>query len=408
MQNTIQRGIISAVRAQAPADIDVPGLVAGLSDSFGKFKAKYDERHDEIQKTVDDLVVRQVGAEMKGSGEVTAPEVGVKAMRSYKQFKAHYASKTESRDPVLITDFLRGISGMSTTPAVRAALSVGQNVAGGFSVPSATMPAILAAMVPASALLTAGAGIVPLETGAKSVTQAVVDSIPTASWRLEAGNIAESDPAFRGVVSEPRSLAFVFKVSRELLADGLGLEAALQTAISQAFAKELDRAGLRGTGTAPVPRGLLSTAGVHALGTGANGSSLAGYSSMFAGVQAILQADAPAPTAAIMSPRSLVKLGALVDSTGQPLRTPTMLEGVSLIATSQVPNALSVGTSSDCSEIYMGSFDRMHFLMRENVSVQLLRESFSQTGEIGFLCHARVDVVVQYPKAFAILSGVRA
>lgn len=69
---------------------------------------------------------------------------------------------------------------------------------------------------------------------------------------------------------------------------------------------------------------------------------------------------------------------------------------------------LTVGSSTDCSEIYVGDFGRMYFLIRENLSVQLLREHYSTTGEIGFLCHARVDVVVPYPKAFALITGVRA
>ena len=74
----------------------------------------------------------------------------------------------------------------------------------------------------------------------------ILDTIPTAAWRAEAGAVSESDPAFRGVVMVPRSLAFRFKVSRELLADGVGIEDALKVAIAQAFAKELDRVALRG------------------------------------------------------------------------------------------------------------------------------------------------------------------
>lgn len=387
---------------------DIQPVIAGLKDSFTQFKTNYDEKHTALQKTVDNLVVKDVGQQLKGGNEAEAPSVGVKALRTYSQFKAHYADKSESHDPVSIADFLRGVAGLAATPAVRAALSVGTNTAGGFSVPAQTMPVILAALTPESSLLTAGAGIVPMDAGAKTVTTAIVNSVPTAAWRLESGNVVESDPAFRGVVSTPQSLAFYFKISRELLADGAGLEAALQTAIAQAFAKELDRAGLRGTGTAPEPRGLLNTVNVNTVSNGANGAALAGYSNLFTATQAILQANAPMPTAAIMSPRSLVKLGGLVDTTGQPLRTPGMLESVKLIATSAVPNNLVVGSSTDCSEIYLGDFSKMYFLMREALSIQLLKEHFSQTGEVGFLCHSRADVVVMHPTAFAIVSGVKA
>jgi hypothetical protein len=59
---------------------------------------------------------------------------------------------------------------------------------------------------------------------------------------------------------------------------------------------------------------------------GANGTSLASYANFFSAVQALLTADAPMPNAAIMAPRSLVKLGGLLDTTNQPLRVPPMLE----------------------------------------------------------------------------------
>ena len=263
-------------------------------------------------------------------------------------------------------------------------------------------------MVPVSSLLQAGCGIVPLSDGAKTYTTAAISSIPTAAWRAEAGALATSDPAFRAVVATPRSLAFQFKISRELLADGQNIREALNLAIAQSFAKELDRVGLRGSGTAPEPRGLLNTVGIQAVTNGTNGAALASYANLFSAMQALLQVDAPMPTAAIMSPRSLVKLGGLADSTNQPLRMPGMLDGVKLIGTSQIPNNLTVGSSSDCSEIYVGDFTNMHFALRENVSIQLLNELYAGTGEIGFACHMRADVVVNYPAAFSVVTGVKA
>lgn len=328
-------------------------------------------------------------------------------MRNAADFERHYEGRSKGEDNFEIADFLRGVARLKSSPEVMNALSTGTDTAGGFSVPSRLMPGILGAMVPVSSLLQAGAGIVTLEEGAKTFTTAAVDTIPTAAWRAEAGSVATSDPAFRAVVATPRSLAFQFKISRELLADGQGITQALYTAIAQAFAKELDRVGLRGTGTAPEPRGVLNTSGIQAVTNGASGAALAGYANVFSAVQALLNANAPMPTAAIMAPRSLVKLGGLADSTGQPLRMPAMLEPVKQIASSQIPINLTVGSSSDCSEIYIGDFSHMYFAMRESVSVQLLQELYAGTGEIGFACHMRADVVVDYPAAFSVVTGVR-
>lgn len=335
----------------------------------------------------------------------------VKVLRNTADIRAHYAAaqtgSTGSEGPIQIDDFMRGVAGMKSSRGVQAALSTGTDTAGGYMVPSVVMPGILEALVPASALLTAGAGIVPLDAGAKTFTTAAIDSIPTAAWRLESGNVQVSDPTFRAIVAAPKSLAFLFKVSRELLADAPNMAPALYTAIGQAFAKELDRVGLRGSGVAPQPLGILGTAGIQNVGNGANGTALAGYANLLAATQAILQADAPAPTAAIMSPRSLVKLAGLTDTTGQPIEKPSMLAGWNMIATSQIPNNLTVGTSNDCSEIYVGDFSKVHFMMREQMSIQVANELFAGTGEIGFICHVRADVAVMYPKAIAVVTGVR-
>lgn len=213
---------------------------------------------------------------------------------------------------------------------------------------------------------------------------------------------------FRAYTAAPKSLAFQFKISRELLADGQNITDALYLAIAQSFARELDRVGLRGTGTAPQPRGLLNTVGVQAVTHGANGLSLSlqRFQPLFNGLEAILNANGPMPTAAIMSPRSYIELGSSVDAQGQPLNVPEMLRSVQMIATSQIPNNLTVGTSTDATEMYMGDFRNMYFMMRENVSIQVLSELFAGTGEIGFACHVRADVMTTYPSAFAVLTGL--
>jgi HK97 family phage major capsid protein len=144
----------------------------------------------------------------------------------------------------------------------------------------------------------------------------------------------------------------------------------------------MDRAGLRGTGTAPEIRGILNTTGIQAVTNGTNGASLAttAYTNFISGVQALLAADAPMPTGAIMSPRSLTVLGGLLDTTNQPRRQHAILDNTRFIATSQIPNNLTVGSSSDCTEIYLGDFSKVIFFMREGVSVQLLKETFAEAG----------------------------
>jgi HK97 family phage major capsid protein len=401
----VPRGIQS-VHAQVD---DIPAVIAGLNTAFNDFKSKHNDRLTQLEAAVDTANTRAAAQELNGPVSVVAPTLGPKAMRTYADFRAHYTAKEgDSAERVSVTDFVRGVAGMKSTAAVQAALSMGTGSTGGYSVPAQTMPQILSAMTPVSSLLLAGAGFVPMEEGASSVTTAVVETVPTASWRLERGDVAESDPSFRAVVAKPQSLAFYFRISRELLADGRGIEAALNTTIAQAFAKALDYAGLRGSGVLPEPMGIKNTPGVRTIANGTNGAALGGYANFMAVAEATLTANAPMPTAAIMAPRSLIKLAGLTDSTGQPLRKPELLANLPMIATPQIPINLATGTSSDTSEIYLGDFTQMYFLMRETLSIQILKETFAKTGELAFLCHVRADVVIPRPAAFSVITGVRA
>jgi HK97 family phage major capsid protein len=373
-----------------------------------------------------DKLNSEVEAKLSGGGGLQADGVEWRNAETGKKISVAFASKGRFRDQLKdafpahgdfndnqpkasIGEFMRGVAGMRITEPVRNSLLVGTDASGGFTLPHYLQLQMLEAMVPNSSLLQAGAGVARLEEGAKNYRIAAISTIPTAAWRLEAGSVAASEPVFRGVDITPQSLSFYFKISRELLADSSNLDQALFNAIAQSFAKELDRAGLRGSGTAPEIRGILNTSGIQAGTNGTNGASLAttAYANFISAVNALLAADAPMPTGAIMSPRSLTVLGGLLDTTNQPRQQPKILDNTKFIATSQIPNNLTVGTSSDCTEIYIGDFSKFIYFMREGVSIQLLKEAFATTGEIGFMCHTRVDAAAIYPAALAVVTGVR-
>lgn len=409
--------------AQARAERDQ--LAQEAAELNARFKEKpmpaaESTKLDGLLSRIDDLDIafrahdREM-QEMAGgmAGDKPGNEAGPPVLRNAADFRRFYgrvSGMPAAHRDFDIADFVRGVAGMATTPGVRAALTTGTDSQGGFTVPALLMPGVMTALAAESSLMAAGAGIVPLDDGAKTYTMAGISTLPTATWRLENGVMAESEPTFRAVVSAPKSLAFRFVISRELLADGRNLRGAMDLAIGQAFAVEMDRAGLRGTGTNPEPRGLLNTVGVQAVGNGTNGASLATtrYANFFTGLQAVLSANGPAPMAAIMAPRSRVTLANQLDSTGQPLEVPPMLREMKMIATSQIPVNLTVGSSVDCSEIFLGTFENLVFTLREPPSIQLLDQLYAGTGQVGFMCHARVDVAVLRPSVFAVVTGVRA
>lgn len=397
---------IRFVRAEVPTD--VRAAIEGMTTAFSAFKDKHQAEVDELRTAVDSFAIAMAAQQMNGNVGGAAgraeqqPVYAARGLRS-PEIAAHYNKRAQAADEdknVTLADFMRGVAGMKTTEGVMASLAVGTDTAGGYAVPNVVMPKILDALVDQSALLTAGAGILPLD-GAKSITVAGIDTLPVPAWRQELGAVAESEPTFRALTGKPRSLACIVRISRELLADADDVSRALTLAISQAFALELDRVGLVGSGTDPEPLGLYGRDTIKKI---KQAGATFGYADLLAAYQTQLEGKAPAPTAAIMAPRTLVGLAGLTDTTGQPLSAPPLLSGVRQMATNGVP--VDLGTGKASSLAFVGNFSTMQFVMRENLNIGVLREAYAKTGEIGFLCHARADLIVNYPQAITIIEGV--
>ncbi len=403
------------------SDLSLAETVNGIATGLETFKKSQADRVAALETKLNRpgvLTGPAVGHEISTTAhefldsKTGEPLLSIKAGDNVTARMAAKGRHVETNDT--LSDFCRGVAGMKAKGELSLkALAAGTDATGGFLLPTAVFGSVLQAMTAESTVMSAGANVVLLGSegeGAKSYTFAAVNTVPTASWRAEGGAVAESDPAFRAVTVVPRSLAFYFKVSRELLADASNLDTAMRLACAQAFAKELDRTALLGTGTAPQPRGLANVVGVLAVTNGTNGASLGTtkHANIFTATQAILDANGPMPNAAIMSHRSRVTLGSLVDTVGQPLNTPPMLQSVRQYSTSQLPNNLTVGSSTDCSQMFVGSFGYMGYAMREGISVRAMEQTFAATGEVGFFCHARVDVFVTHPAVFAQVTGIRA
>lgn len=409
---SIPRGAF-AVRAQAGA-ADVQVAIAGAINAQKAQNEKLDSLASDvvdIQAAIDKMVIQMAG----GLGQ-PAPKKDMEPGSAFassglsgSDISAHYrtnawraqAGGIAPQGNIGIADFIRGVAGMKCSDGVKAALSEGVGTDGGYSVPAIVMPSILDALVDTSALLTAGARIVPIGTGATSITTAAVDALPQPAWRLENSAIAESQPTFRAVKAVPKSISCIVPISRELLDDATDMNRAITLALSQAFAQEFDRAGLVGSGADPEPLGLYGMENVRKITQA--GSAFA-YSDLLAAYEEQLDSNAGAPTAAIMAPRTLIGLANLKDTLGQPLNAPAILNGVRRLSASKVPKTL--GDSADKSLVFVGNFSTIQFYMREAFNVRLLPELYAKNGQLAFLAHARFDVVANYPQAMTVIEGV--
>lgn len=288
--------------------------------------------------------------------------------------------------------------------AEQRALLEGTQAGGGVLVPTPLSAEIIDRARNMSRCFTAGARVVPMDSQTLKVPR--ISGSPTAAWREENAAIPEGDLTFDSVTFTARSLALIVRASRELIEDGQDVDNTVRDDLAAQVALELDRVMLRGTGTAPEPRGVRNTTGVTVTPLGAGDGASPDWDTLVDLVQAV-RATNHEPTAAIHAPRTETTLSKLKDAQGQYLRPPAALDTLPRLATNQVPVDLTTGTSTDTSESYVGQWDRLWLGVRTELVLGTLVERYADLGQIAFLVWVRADVQLAQPGAFAVATGVR-
>lgn len=316
-------------------------------------------------------------------------------MRAYAQARSNDAYEGLSAGRLL-----RAMVTGATTDAERRALAEGSDSAGGYTVPKTLSAQLIDNLRAASVCVRAGAQTVPLDSNKHSIAKVVADAVP--AWRAENAALNESAPTFGQILFEPKSLAVLVKVSRELLDDSLNVGTALPAVLTATLAQELDRVALIGSGTAPEPRGITSTTGI---GTTAHNAALASYGPLLAARTGLLTANVGEPTAVIMHPRDEGTLSGLVDTTGQPLSLPPRIAGLQMLTSTQIPTDGGAGDNE--SKIIVGDFRKLLIGMRQEIRIEILKERYADNHQVAFVAHIRADIAVQHAAAFHVITGVQ-
>lgn len=257
-----------------------------------------------------------------------------------------------------------------------------------------------------SRVFEAGATSVPLtENVAKAP---VITGDVSVAWRGEGGAIPTTDAAITTVTFVPKSLGGIQIVSFEAVQDvNTDLEVQLEGLLAGAVALEVDRAALLGSGAGSEPTGLFNTAGVNKTSPGgANGATPTNYDWFVDNDVRLAQKNFEGG-AFIVNPRTVGTLAKLKDTTNQPLRAPALLDDAPFLDTNKVPVTQTQGTSTDASTAFQGEWKYLVVGWRLEPQVQVLKERYADTGQVGLLVFARADVQVIRPAAFELITGIR-
>jgi HK97 family phage major capsid protein len=294
--------------------------------------------------------------------------------------------------------FLRAIQFGPRNGAEERALSIGTPSAGGYTVPAPLMVEFIDSLRNTAVVLAAGGVIVPMTS--KTLDIARLDSDPAPSWRNEAATVSQSDAVFSQVKLDAQDLSVEIVTSRELAQDSANLEAILKRSFVQAFAVELDRVALVGSGTTPEPEGVLNATGVTEIDL--SGATMTRYQSLVALRRDVQKANA-IPNAWVMNHTTRSELAGLEASDNQPLQPPEYVSELEMFATEGVPDNLGVGT--DESPVFVGNWSDLLLGIREDTTIQLNPFLRADTGQVSWFIHLRADVQLARPASFGRIIG---
>lgn len=242
-------------------------------------------------------------------------------------------------------------------------------------------------------------------------------------WIGENSTINLSDPSFGAVDLTPKTMAMRNQYSRlmDILANPKALDL-IQRDMAKAAALELDRAGLRGSGTSNQPTGIVNVSGIGSYAIGTNGGSLS-VDDLYGMIGVLEDANAMSGKVALIThPKALRKLkkqriAQFSGDTGgeyvvQPLLTDDALSkaiGLPCLTTTQIPTNLTKGTSTDCSEVYLANWEELLVGMWGGIEILATNvggNAWAQNA-IEVRLVQNVDFQVRHTQSFVVCADAR-
>jgi HK97 family phage major capsid protein len=301
----------------------------------------------------------------------------------------------------------------SKAQAEKRAMGGSSNILGGYLVPAPLSANVIDIARNQARIFQAGAQTLPM-VNSNSLTLAKVLTDAGTSWKLENQPAAFQDMTFGAITLIAKTLVSLATMSVEVIEDAANLDSVVTNAMGAVMALELDRACLRGDGSAASPVGIRNTPNIQTVDLGANGAALsatAGYSFWSQAVQKVQEKNGE-PNATIFAPRTAGVLDRLLDGMNNPQRPPESFQELEQLVTNQVPVNLTKGTSNVASESYVADFTELLVGIRTDLTFEMTRLAGDSSGsafrnlQVWIRTYLRADVALMRPEHFVLIDGI--
>ena len=233
----------------------------------------------------------------------------------------------------------------------------------------------------------------------------------SGSWLAETGSATESnlDIAKRSI--SPHRLGTFSKFSRQLLIQSTpSIEQLVRADLANSIRENVEYGAIQGSGTNPVPFGVLNTTGIGSVALGTNGAAPSFASIIDLETQISNSNYTGQNMAYLTTPVMKGKLKQtqkFAGTNGMPVWDGNEMNGYPGYTTTQVPSTLTKGSNADCHAILFGDFSQMMLAQWGGTDYIIDEYTLADSGEIKIIVNSFWDIYLRYVKAFAAIKDAR-
>ncbi|MCC6713904.1 MAG: phage major capsid protein [Gammaproteobacteria bacterium] len=300
------------------------------------------------------------------------------------------------------------VLGGSLGPGAQRDLTVGTPTAGGHVVGTNLLAGgFIDLLRNASSVMDAGATVLPDLVGNVAIPRKTAGV--TGAWVAEGNAPSEGDITFDQVTMTPKTCAAFVDFSRKMRLQATpGAEQIVRTDLATAIALAIDLAALNGSGTPPVPRGVMNVSGIGSVAGGTDGAAPT-WDHLVNLDAAIANANAPAEGRRFITNSKVagkLRRTQMFSSTnGETVWQAANEQIAPVIVSNQVPSNLTKGSSNGiCSAIVYGAWAELLIGMWGALELMVDPYTFGTSGGVRVIALQDVDIAVRHAASFAAMA----
>jgi HK97 family phage major capsid protein len=313
----------------------------------------------------------------------------------------HQQAENEARAIGLTTSGNVQIPGM-----IRRDMTAGTTTAGGHTVPT-DLGALIPILEPKLMVEAMGATMLRGLTGNLDIPRNNADA--AATWEGENDANAETSPTFDKISLSPKRLGAFTDISKQLMVQSsISVENFIRQRLNFAIESALDSASINGSGSAPIPRGILNVVGIGDVAGGTNGATPDWADIVDLESQLTIDNADLGRLGYLTTPgvRGYLKKTLLDAGSGQfiwPVNS-TEINGYNIMTSTQVPSTLPRAASGICHAIIFGNWADLIVAQWGGYDLVVDPYSNSKNAIVTLVVNSWWDTAVRHPESFAAMK----